>query len=113
MMATNKMLELLGALKSGTEAHRVTWQDLPEEDMFRAHIGVGMVRLGKAETPGTLGYKLWLMAPGGAIVGELEVNRGEPAYDLIEDVYMSARLAARGGEQLLDQMIQLLQPVHR
>jgi hypothetical protein len=110
-MATDKMVQLLGALKAGTDNRQIIWQDLPEEEMFRAHIVGGMVRIGKSES-GVNGYKLWLMVPGGAIAWEIGINAGEPYFDLIEDIYMSARLAARGGDALIDRILQLFPPVN-
>lgn len=104
-MANSKLARLLGALKTGTEANRVTWEDLPDEEMFRARVFGGLVRVGQTDTPGARGYKLWLIGAGGLIAGEFEVMAGEPEYELIRDVYNAARLAARGGDELIDNII--------
>jgi hypothetical protein len=109
-MATGKLVQLLTALKLGTEKGRVQWQDLSDEDMFRAHVGGGMVRIGRTEAPDRRGYKLWLLGYAGSIAGELEIYPGEPHYELIQDVYSSARLAARGGDRLVDSIIRILAP---
>ena len=107
-MASNKFVQLLEALKTGTENKRVLWQDLPDEEMFRAQVAGGMVRIGKLESPNPKGYILWVMKGDGAIIGELEIRQGEEFFPLIDELYGLARLRARNGETVLDSMIRTL-----
>jgi hypothetical protein len=107
-MATQKIVELLNALMVGTEKRQVFWEDLPDEDMFRTHVGGGLIRIGRTEDK--KGYALWLMGHGGAIVAEASFLPSEPGFQLSEEVYSSARLAARGGNELLDNIIRQLNP---
>lgn len=107
-MASQKFIDLLKALQVGTAKKQVFWEDLPDEDMFRTHIGGGLIRLGRAEDGTRKGYALWLIGHGGAIAAEVEFYPGEAGYELIEDVYSTARLAARGGDMLIDNIIRQL-----
>jgi hypothetical protein len=104
-MINEKLLGLLKALQRGTSVGHVPWQDLPEDEMFLAQIGPGIVRVGKFSIGDRKGYTLWVFGVGGVIVAELEVFEGDPNFPLIEDVYASARLWVRDGEQLIDRMI--------
>jgi hypothetical protein len=107
-MATPKLVELLKALSKGTAGKQIWWEDLPDEEMFRAHVAGGMVRIGKSDSADLRGYTLWLIGPGGVIAGEFEIRENDPNYPLIEDVYTSARMSARGGDQLVDAIIRQL-----
>jgi hypothetical protein len=104
-MINEKLLGLLKALQRGTSVGHVPWQDLPEDEMFLAQIGPGIVRVGKFSIGDRKGYTLWVFGVGGVIVAELEVFEGDPNFHLIEDIYASARLWVRDGEQLIDRMI--------
>ena len=111
-MAAEKFVQLLRALKRGTDEKRVVWEDLPDEEMFRAHVSGGMVRIGMSELSSTTrkGYTLWLIGPGGAIAAEVDFFPGESGYETIEDVYQSARLVARNGDWMVDNIIRTLNP---
>jgi hypothetical protein len=109
-MTSDKIVELLKALKIGTETRRVLWEDLPDEEMFRAQVGIGFVRIGKTESGSKKGYALWLIDLNGGIAAEVEFFRGDPGFDLIEHVYTSARLAARNGEMIIDSIIREIGP---
>jgi hypothetical protein len=104
-MLPEKFLQVLQTLKTGTEKGFLTWEDLPDEEMFRTSIAGGLVRIGKIKEEGKTGYTLTLTGHAGAIAAELEFWPGDNGYDLIADIYTSARLAARGGTQLLDMII--------
>ena len=84
--------------------------DFWDEDMFRTHIGRCLIRIGKADNGLKKGYALWLIGNGGSIAAEAEFYPDEPGYEFIEDLYTSARLSTRGGEQLIDNIIDLLNP---
>ena len=109
-MASQRFLDLLQALKHGTEGNQIFWEDLPDEEMFRTQVGGGLVRIGRVEGGSGRGYALWLIGQGGAVAAEVEFYPGEPGYGLIEDVYSSARLRARGGDMLIDNIIRQLTP---
>ena len=112
-MPATKLIELLRALQVGTQEKRIVWEDLPDEDMFRGQVAGAFVRLGKTEKRFQRGYALWLIGPGGAVVAEAEYYPDDDGYEVIEDVYATARLSARGGDQLLAQMIRKLNPEGR
>ena len=57
-MASEKILNLIRALKKGTEEKRVHWQDLPDEQMFRTQMAGGLVRIGIIEVDERTGYSL-------------------------------------------------------
>lgn len=111
-MASEKFVQLVRALKRGTEEGRVSWEDLPDEEMFRTSVGGGLVRIGTSALASTTrkGYTLWLIAHGGAIAAEVDFFPGEPGYEQIEDLYQKARLVARGGDQMVDIIIRQLNP---
>ena len=105
-MLKEKLLGLLTALARGTSRGMIQWQELPDSEMFRAYVNPGMVRIGKCgEGTGKRGYILWVIDASGVIVGEIEIFEDEPQFTIIEDLYMTARLKARGGDSLIDQMI--------
>lgn len=110
-MASPKILDLLNALRVGTSNRQVFWEDLPDEDMFRTQIAGGLIRIGKTEDK--KGYTIWLMGHGGAVAAEATFFQRDTGYDIIEDVYASARLVARGGDALLDNIIRQLNPTGR
>jgi hypothetical protein len=100
-----KFLEVLQTLKTGTEKNRLMWQDLPDEEMFRTPIAGGLVRIGKIKDGVKTGYTFFLTGNTGSIAAELEFWPGDEGYELIQDIYTSARLAARGGTQMIDMII--------
>jgi hypothetical protein len=109
-MASQKIIDLLRALQLGTEKGRVHWEDLPDEETFRTQVGGGLVRVAMTDEPGIKGYTLTLSGVGGTIAAEVNFHRGDPGYELIEEVYAAARLAARGGERIIDMIIRQLNP---
>jgi hypothetical protein len=109
-MASQKIIDLLKALKLGMESGRVRWEDLPDEEMFRTQMGGGLVRIGKADEESGRGYTLSLIGHNGRIAAEVNFYPNDPGYELIDDVFSSARLAARGGEQIIDNIIRQLNP---
>jgi hypothetical protein len=112
-MTRDKLIELLQGLKAATEQSKLQWQDLPDEEMFRAHVGSGMVRIGRSTVANHQVFTLWVMSPTGAIAAQLDIwdNDIESDFKLIETVYSLARLAARGGDSLLDSMLNNLPKV--
>src|SRR5438270_24700 len=104
-MASEKYVQMLKALKKGTEEKRLHWEDLPDEDMFRAQAGGGLVRIGPAGDQDRKGYTLWLIGHGGTIAAEVNFFQGDAGFEAIEEVYSTARLAARGGDRMIDQII--------
>lgn len=109
-MASEKILNLIRALKKGTEEKRVHWQDLPDEQMFRTQMAGGLVRVGIIEVDERTGYSLSLIGIGGSIAAEEEFFPVSTGYDLMEDLYRSARMVARGGDYLVDSIIRELNP---
>ena len=110
-MLKEKLLGLLTALARGTSRGMIQWQELPDSEMFRAYVNPGMVRIGKSDVESNKrGYILWVIDASGVIVGELEISEDEPQFAVIEDLYMTARLKARGGDFLIDQMIGAFPP---
>ena len=111
-MASDKFMTLLRALKKGTDNKKVCWEDLPDDEMFRAQAGGGFVRIGTSALASTTrkGYSLWLIGLDGAIVAEIDYFPDDQGYGLIEDLYQTARLVARGGDQMVDSIIRQLNP---
>ncbi|HXD84998.1 MAG TPA: hypothetical protein VN641_00785 [Urbifossiella sp.] len=111
-MATQQFVQLLSALKKGTDERRVHWEDLADEDMFRTRQGGGLIRIGQSSLASTTrkGYTLWVIGPAGEIVAEIDFFPEDAGYDLIEDLYHSARLQARGGQQIVENIIRTLNP---
>ena len=108
-MLTEKLLGLLTALARGTSRGMIQWQELQDSEMFRANVHPGMVRIGKSgDETGKQGYILWVIAASGVIVGEIEIFEDEPQFTIMEELYKTARLKARGGDFLIDQMMQSL-----
>jgi hypothetical protein len=109
-MASAKIIDLLKALKVGTDTKQLYWEDLPDEETFRTQIGGGLVRIGMATNSSRRHYTLALVGINGGIAAEIDFSPDEPGYELIEEVYTSARLAARGGELIIDNIIRQLNP---
>ena len=111
-MATDKFVQLVRALKTGTDEKRVNWEDLPDEEMFRTRQGGGLIRIGKSELASTTrkGYTLWLIGAAGAIAAEVDFFPGDAGYEEIEHLYQTARLVARGGAAMVDNIIRMLNP---
>lgn len=112
-MASDKFVQLLRALKKGTDEKSVFWEDLPDEDMFRTRQGGGLIRIGQSSLASTTrkGYTLWLIGVNGAIAAEVDFFPGDPGYEIIEDLYHAARLITRGGEAMVDNIIRSLNPL--
>lgn len=104
-MLSEKFLQLLQAVKAGTEKHFLHWEDLPDEDMFRTQIAGGLLRIGKIKSAVKAGYTLSLTGNTGTIAAELEFWPGDSGYELIEDIYRQVQLSTRGGEQLIESII--------
>lgn len=60
--------------------------------------------------PVTASYSLSLIGIGGSIAAEEEFFPVSTGYDLMEDLYRSARMVARGGDFLVDSIIRELNP---
>ena len=109
-MASQKIIDLLRALKHGTETRQVHWEDLPDEEMFRTQLGGGLIRIGLVAEGAQSGYRLTLLGINGSIAAETTFYRGEAGYDLIEELFDAARLKARGGDFIIDNILQQLAP---
>jgi hypothetical protein len=103
-MAAPKILDLLHGLSRGTEQHRIHWEDLPDEEMFRTQIARSLIRIGKSDP----GYSLWLYGPGAQLVAETTLRPGEEGYEVMEELYANARLNARNGDALLAEVMSFL-----
>lgn len=107
-MSDNRFLTLLRGLKLGTDKNQIHWSELPEEEMFRAHVGSGMVRIGRTDQGDRKARTLWVLNGAGAEIAEIELREGDVDYQLIDDLFTSARLVARNGRQVLDSMLRTL-----
>lgn len=106
-MINEKFIQLLVILKNETAQRRLKWEYLPDEGMVRARITPGAVRIGKADVSSEPTFQLWLINDRGDLVAEWEVRPDdEKAFNLIREVFTTANLVARGGERLLDEIIQ-------
>lgn len=110
-MEKNKFLKLLSDLREATAQGRVQWQDTADEDMFRAGIGNGMVRVGESKEfdpeevlPPSTVYTAWLLDRKGQVADELKAYHGEE-YVTLSDLYRMARRLARNADDLLSNML--------
>jgi hypothetical protein len=114
-----KVIELLRLLLPQTRAGKVTWEYLADEEMIRARVGKGLLRIGR-ET-GTLTpdrgpelhdatyYPIWVIGPGGGITDEFVITPLEPTnYAIVAQLYQEARAKAQDSNQVLQSMIDAL-----
>ena len=115
-----KMMELLRLLLDQTRAGKVEWEYLADDEMVRASIGKGLVRIGRETgtiTPDggqalpatTVYYLVWVIGPNGGVTDDYIVTPLEPRnYEVVSQLYQTARTGARDSNQVLQTMIDVL-----
>jgi hypothetical protein len=108
-MASEKLVQMLSALRLGTIKDQLVWQDLPDEDMFRTPVAGGLIRIGMTQGLSIgqtrQGFTLAIIGPQGTVAADVEFRPGEDGYDVIEDLYTTVRLKVRQGTQIIDNII--------
>src|SRR6266404_3150936 len=118
-MAEGKIMTLLEALFRATERGQVAWEIAPSENVFRARIGEGGIRIERRMPSPSLpytthggdpdAYSLWFVNSQNQVVDALDVEPGQPAHDLLERLFPLVRTQALQGDQALDKMLATLQ----
>src|SRR3954463_6798499 len=101
-----KVTELLHLLLAKTKAGKVDWEYLPDDEMIRASVGNGLIRIGREVTSlqrsdgQTLNdaviYRVWVIDSRGRPCDEFVVTPFEPAlYKVAEELVSAARESAK------------------
>jgi hypothetical protein len=118
-MAENKIMALLEALSRATERGQVPWEIAPSENVFRAPIGDGGIRIERrapspslpyitqGERPGA--YSLWVVNSQNQVVDAFDFEPGTPGHALLEKLFPLVRKAALKVDQVLDRMLAALE----
>jgi hypothetical protein len=116
-MADKKILSVLDALYRATEKGKVAWEIAASENVFRAQIDDGGVRIEcRAPTPTEYVFKdnpsafsVWIVNAQNRVVEAFDFEPNEPGHGLLERLFPLARKTAMNGEQVLDKMLAALE----
>lgn len=110
-MKPDKLENLVRALIRQTEQGKVHWEATPSENIFRAWIGDGGVKIAQLcepappdEGPGTTNYGFWVLNDNAEVVDEIEQNGGL----FLETLYRNARRNAKRADQVVENLLEAL-----
>jgi hypothetical protein len=112
MVVQEKMMSLIGELLQATEKGGVQWEGTPSENVFRAWIGDGCVKLKESRGLGDNGTEdcvsLWVLNADDETVDRLELSPAQDGYAQLQQLFALARRKSRKADQVLDQMLKVL-----
>lgn len=115
-MTAEKTLTLFKALRRATEDGRVTWEGTAAENVFRAWVGEGMVKIGEYHAPpaddgepGQTYYRAWVLNGRDEVVDAVEEWPSSTGFAALEPLFTLARRHARGADQVVDNMLRQLE----
>lgn len=91
-VAIPTLSDLLHVLNSATDQQKIRWEATADEDVFRANVGLGMVRLTKqSDAKGTTEYRLAIIDDqNGIVIEEFQLMSNEE-FTAMEALYRKAR----------------------
>jgi|SRR5579885_3211806 hypothetical protein len=114
-----KVIQLLRLLLQETRANRVEWEFFSEDNMIRAKVGDGLLRIERQEgvrledisgrvLENATVYNIWVIDSKGAVCDEFVLTPLEPDYHSAKELFELARRKARNTNEVLDDMIRAL-----
>jgi hypothetical protein len=117
-MADKKILSVLEALYRATEKGKVAWEIAASDNVFRAQIDDGGVRIEcRASAPNAKyvvegnppAFSVWIVNAQNRVVEAFAFEPNEPGHGLLEKLFPLARKTAMNGDQVLDKMLAALE----